>query len=215
MTENSETSNSSPQKLTDWEQNWKDDTVGSLFDTIKGVLLSPSSYFEGMGAVQNALPMLVYIYILSFVGSITGVIIQTAYEVMQGKIESLVVIPIVAAVLIFAPLGAMAGSFIGGGLMHLGVIYIGGSKKTYMHTMQVVGYCSATALWGIIPFVGPWIQAVHQIILSVIGLKKIHNISWSSAILSGLIPTFLFCCCFGSVMMFIGGMFAAITQLPQ
>lgn len=206
---------STPEKLTDWELRWKTDTLNSLFDTVKNVFLNPGSYFTGMSAIKDVLPMLIYIYALTLVGSITGLIIQVGWELGVSGGENLFILPVAGFALFAAPIGTIVGSFIAGGLMHLGVVYIGGSKKSYMHTMQVVGYSSATSVWGFIPVVGQWIHGIHQLVLSIIGLKHIHNISWPSAILSGLIPTALFCCCFGSIMFFLAGSIAALSQMGQ
>ena len=93
--------------------------------------------------------------------------------------------------LIFVVLGAFIivpiALFVSSGILHLCLLLVGGANEGYQGTFRVVSYSSVTSLFNAIPVVGT-IASLWGIVLTVIGLREVHNTSTVKSVAALLIP---------------------------
>jgi hypothetical protein len=92
------------------------------------------------------------------------------------------------ASIIFAPILAAIGLFIGAGILHLLVMLIVGSRNSgFEATFRVVAYSAVTSLVSWIPFIGG-ILSLYGIYLAIVGIREVHTTTTGKAALVVLIP---------------------------
>lgn len=168
-----------------WEQ---EPSLGGLFRTAKDVLFSPKAFFrdrDQRGGI--ALPFLFGVIHGTLGGCFPFLLAQSLggkKEIFPGVPSGLVLVFIVAALV------AM-GLFINSGVIHVGLMLVGGDKKGYRATFRAVAYAQAAQLWEVIPFFGPFLAGFYQIYLYLVGLRELHQIGISRVLLGMLLPLLL------------------------
>ncbi|MCD6295212.1 MAG: hypothetical protein J7M20_09920 [Deltaproteobacteria bacterium] len=90
------------------------------------------------------------------------------------------------------PLAVVLNMIFYSGILHLMLLIVRGGKEGYQSTFRVVAYSQAALAWNIIPFMGNWIATVWKLVIQIIGLHKIHHISYSRVVMAFLLPVFIF-----------------------
>ena len=205
-----------------WEDKKTLGFLGALFETWKESCFNPGKFFEKMpvkGGIGNPL---IYALIMGFI----GMIFQVTYSQMfsqffditkwmpsmsrsfdydfvelNRKIQSY---SNVFSLFIF-PFVATAGFFIWSGIIHLLMTMFGWKKHDYESSFRIVAYSEGPAFFRVIPLFGDIVAPIWQIVLTVIGISKVHKVSVGKAILVVILPAFLFCaCCCGLIFWIIG-----------
>jgi len=192
-----------------WDR--KDTHDEPFLGTIKLVLFSPSEAFSAMRhSGGDAHPVLFCIYGNLIGGAFAMLyrvivdLIFTLPDIMQGGggqaavmfFVSLAVGLVIALVSIVA--GSVVGSYVNAGMMHLCLMMLGGANQSFETTARVVQYTwGATALAGVIPCVGPLVQAIANLVILCLGLANAHQTSGVKATFAVLIPLIL---CVGAVI---------------
>lgn len=95
-------------------------------------------------------------------------------------------------------IGGFIGPWVNGGILHAGLALLGGTTKSYQHTVRVVAYAHGAQAWMIIPGVGGLVGLVFQIIALITGLDATHKCGSGKAAGAVFLPLILFiCCCCG------------------
>jgi hypothetical protein len=88
--------------------------------------------------------------------------------------------------LIFVIISGLIGILVGSGWMHIWV-YICGGRKGVGQTIKAMAYGSTPSLvLGWIPFIGI-IFSIWSIVVSIIGIRQLHEISTGRAVLAYLL----------------------------
>jgi hypothetical protein len=200
-----------------WEDKKNLGFLGALFETWKQSCFNPGPFFEKMpvkGGIGNPL---LYGLILGFI----GVIFQVTYSQMFSQLFDFTkwlppmyqnfdsefmdfnrrIQSYSNIISIFAfPFVATAGMFIMSGIVHLLLTMFGWKKHDYESTFRLVAYSEGPAFFRVIPFIGDFVAMVWQLVLTIIGISKVHKISGGKATLIVILPAILFCvCCCGVV----------------
>jgi hypothetical protein len=77
-------------------------------------------------------------------------------------------------------------------ILHLLLTVVGGGKKGFEATFRTVCYSQAAQCWALIPYVGGLVAALWQVVVQVIGIREIHEVSYTRVIVAFLIPAVLF-----------------------
>ncbi|MCC6159580.1 MAG: YIP1 family protein [Deltaproteobacteria bacterium] len=104
--------------------------------------------------------------------------------------------------ILFVPVGAFIGFFINGAITHLMLMMLGGANAKMEDTIRVVGYGGATSVAHLVPFLGPLVGYVWNVVVVSIGLSRVHRIPGWKAVAAVLIP-FVFCCCSAALIAFV------------
>lgn len=151
-----------------------------------------------------------WIWSMAFAGPMAAFMSAMMPGEMRGEMGALFAsVGVLGAVrVLFYPIFALIGGFIGAAIYHLALMLAGGSKNSesgYEGTFRAVGYSCVAQIAGIIPIVGSLIGVVWGIILLVVGMSSMHRISTGKAVIVVLIPLFLCCACI-SIAVALGAM---------
>ncbi|MGL1861924.1 MAG: zinc-ribbon domain-containing protein [Pseudodesulfovibrio sp.] len=172
-----------------------------LYMTIKLVLKTPRLFFAVMPVGGGLAKPLTFAILLSMIqafaqlafgatGLVPGIdinnqeILENAYNLSNGVFELLFTPAVVAVTLFFTA-----------GFYHLILIVLKADNKGFEGTFRAVAYASAPIITGIIPMVSfevlsVWmaIYAIWGLVLTTIGLRYIHRISYAKVIPVVLMP---------------------------
>ena len=159
------------------------DPVQTFIATVQAVVLRPVDFFSGILRQGDFINPLIFAIICYEVAAILGGLLRLAgigatNQGFGGFIGSI----------IFAPIVAVIGLFIGAGILHLLVMLIVGSRNSgFEATFRVVAYSAVTSLVSWIPFIGG-ILSLYGIYLGIVGIREVHNTTTGRAALVVLIP---------------------------
>jgi hypothetical protein len=203
-----------------WEQRARRGFFNALLETIRLVLLEPSKAFQSMPPVGGYKAPLFFLALCSFV----ALLVNTFYEVVLqavgagypqfseflsggAGISSLAAAAIVAVVAVFV-LGVAVGLFVlstllGVVLTHLSLMILGAAKRPFETTFRVCCYATgATSILQMIPSNIGWILAFFwSIVAATFGLSVVNAISKLHALAAVLLPIFVCCVVFPSLVL--------------
>ena len=199
-----------------WERRNELGFVGAFFGQCKVVMSEPTAYFERVDTNETRWDSLVFAIIIQvlvavstwiFMGLIFGAMFagqQEAQAEMFGPFAA-AMSPGIFQVL-FAPVGAVLGMFIGAGLFHVMLLIMKQAKRPFHQTVRHYCYANAPGVLGVIPIVGG-LAGIWSIVLTVFMIKHVHRTTWGTAVAAVLVP-FVVLICGGVVfvMLMIGAM---------
>ncbi len=159
------------------------DPIQTFIATVQAVVLRPVEFFGGILRRGDLINPLIFAIICYEVSAILGGLLRLVGigAANQGVGGFLVTI-------IFAPILAAIGLFIGAGILHLLVMLIVGSANSgFEATFRVVAYSAVTSLVSWIPFIGA-ILSLYGIYLGIVGIREVHNTTTGKAAIVVLIP---------------------------
>ncbi len=159
------------------------DPVQSFVSTVRRIVLQPVDFFRGILRRGDFINPLIFAIICYEVSAILGGLLRLAGigAANQGVGGFL-------ATIIFAPIIAAIGLFIGAGILHLLVMLIVGSRNAgFEATLRVVAYSAVTSLVSWIPIIGG-LLSLYGIYLGIVGIREMHNTTTGKAALVVLIP---------------------------
>jgi len=104
--------------------------------------------------------------------------------------------PRLVFVIILAPIFVTIGLFIASAVLHLCCMIVGAlanSKSGFEGTFRAVAYADAANIASIVPVIGPFIACIWWIVLTVMGLTRMHRTTQGKAIAAIVIPLILCC----------------------
>ena len=200
-----------------WEQRAELGIVKAGIETIKEVLLKPSEAFARMKREGGLGGPLLYPVIFGSIGSIAGLMYQIVIRLMmQSAIASqapqgspfnsgmfaALSTGMLIGLAIFMPALIALGSFIGAGLLQLGLMICGGAKQPFETTFRTYCYAQGSAsVLQIVPVCGAMVSGIWALVCLCIGLSKTQEISVGKAVLAVFLPTIV--CCGGIFVVFM------------
>ncbi len=158
------------------------DPVQSFVNAVRNVVTAPVGFFRGIIGHGDLVNPLIFAIICYEVAAILGGLLALVGISGQRGFGSFL------SSLIFAPIFAAVGLFIGAGILHLLVMLVIGSRNAgFAGTFRVSAYSSVTSLVSWIPVIG-WIASLYGIYLAIVGVREVHNTSTGKAAIVVLIP---------------------------
>ncbi|MFO0585153.1 MAG: YIP1 family protein [Anaeromyxobacter sp.] len=102
--------------------------------------------------------------------------------------------------MIAAPISALVGIYLGGGIIHLLLMLFKGAGRGFDATITVVGYAVGLQILAAVPACGGLIAAVWVLVAYIIGLAAAQRITTGKAAAAVLAPLVLLCCCCGGAI---------------
>ena len=158
------------------------DPVQSFISTVRRVVLQPVDFYRGIQRQGDFLNPLIFAIICFEVFSILSGLLSLAGIGQQqgfgGFIISLILAPIIAAVVLF----------IGAGIWHLLVmLFVKPTNAGYEATFRVAAYSTVVYLVSWIPILG-WLLSLYGIYLGIVGVREVHGTTTGRAALVVLLP---------------------------
>lgn len=194
---------------TPWERRAEIGIASALIETTQRVLTAPAAFFRAMPVTGGIGSPLVYALIIGYAGIVISAIYDFVLESVMGSSfarlggsEAMAgVMPYMAGALglgmklIMGPFLLGVGLFVASGIVHLGLMALGGAARGFEATFRVVCYSEAAALLNIVPVCGGLIAPVIMIVLMIIGVSEAHGTTRGRAAAAVLLPVVLCCCC--------------------
>jgi hypothetical protein len=166
--------------------------VESFVGTVRDLVTRPVDFFRGIvrrGDFVNPLIFaLVGAVISAAIGGFLGVLYATA-TVGIGGTGVWGAIGALVASMFFTPIISAIALFICAGILHfLVALVVKPANAGFEATFRVVSYSNVVQLVGWVPILGPLVATVASIVLSVIGVREVHETTTGKAALVVLIP---------------------------
>jgi len=195
-------------RLPPWEERHRYGLFNALFLTVREVLLAPGRFFHRMpsrlGLVQPVLFAVIvgviaalFDWIWSLSGSSLQMLVDSDLNALQAPVFTLVMF-------ILSPLVVVVQVLLRAAIFHLCLVIVGGNRLGFEATGRVVAYAHAATLLSVLPLCGAVVGAVWEIVATVVGLARIHDVEEWRPLVAVLLPLVL-------LMVFCGGLLAALA----
>jgi len=183
--------------LPPWERRAETGIGKGIFQTAKEVTFSPRAFFKHT-ATEGGLREPLAFGILF--GSI-GLMLELFWHFLLGE-ESLSSVRIQGlgeygasalflAAAVLCPLTATAVICLTSLMVHLLLTVVRGGRNGFEATFRVVSYSQATQWWALIPYVGGLVAALWLMIVQLVGVREMHEVSYTRVMIAFLIPAVL------------------------
>ncbi len=166
------------------------DPVQSFVATVRRLVLEPVAFFRSMNRQGDFVNPLLFSLIcweiaaviggfLGVLGSVVGLGARGVGEAIVSLFASLIITPIVAAIVLF----------VAAGIIHLLVILLARPVSTgFETTFRVIAYADVAILVTWIPILGALVGGVWYTVLSIFGVREAHQTSTGKAAVIVLVP---------------------------
>ena len=194
-----------------WEDRARLGFLSAFIATTKQVLSSPGDFFSRMNVTGGMGGPLFYGVLIAYIGLVAGSVYGLIINLVSPSLMSSLLGQrlaeqtfgetalssgvIFGLTIVLGPLFILVGLFLGAGILHLGLLLVGGAQRGFEATLHTVCYSQATAVVQLVPLCGGVIAAVWTIVLYVIGLSRAHQITVGKSVLAVLLPPLACCCC--------------------
>ena len=164
--------------------------VESFVSTVRNLVTRPVDFFRGIARRGDFVNPLIFALVCAVasaaIGGFLGVLYATVGIGDTGVGEA---IGVFVASMFFTPIISAIALFVGAGILHLLVVLIvKPANAGFEATFRVVSYSNVVQLVGWVPVLGPLVATVASIVLSVIGVREVHETTTGKAALVVLIP---------------------------
>jgi hypothetical protein len=183
-----------------------------LLETVKLAITDPVRLFSAVNDDSDIWQAVLYALIFGTLSSAMASMWQIVWGGMLGSLDPFVRDGMVmgtgfqALMILFSPVWALLGLFIGSGIFHVSLYVLGYGGRGFPVTLRVVAYASTPTLLAVVPFCGGLIGMVWSIVLVVLGATYAHGTEWWRALLAYLIFPAIVCCCMAFGMSMLLGM---------
>ena len=166
------------------------DPVQSFVGAARDLVTHPVGFFRNIARrgdfVNPLIFALVCAVISAFVGGFLGILYATVGigdRGVGGAIGAFV------ASMFFTPIISAIALFVGAGILHLLVtLIIKPANTSFEATFRVVSYANVAQLVSWVPVLGPLVAVAASIVLTIIGIREVHETTSGKAALVVLIP---------------------------
>lgn len=205
-----------------WET-WRERSrMRAFWETWKQIMTNPVAFFKRVPKQGNfVLPMYYGILCQS-----VAIILMWAYQAGFHSIPTLLdysaafggywpwtvnmswtsALIFMMALFLVAPVFALIGLSFTSALYHVCLKMFGGANHGYEATFRVINYAASAQVLSILPIVGGIVAGVWTLVLDIIGLKHVHQTTYSRAIIAVIMPV-LICC--GFMILVVAALFGA------
>jgi len=166
----------------------------ALGGTVKGVLLSPVTFFRTAAAEGGIKEPFAFGILTGSLGMMLDIFWQGLLHADElpslkgGDFGELSWGPIAMGIMILCPLAATIFISFTSLALHLLLVAVRGGKNGFEATLRAVCYSQAAHLWAAVPFVGSLWAGIWFMVVQVISLREMHGISYAKVTLALLIP---------------------------
>lgn len=183
--------------LPPWERRAEVGTRRGILQTAKQVTFSPKAFFRHTAREGGLREPLAFGILF---GSI-GLMLELFWHFLLGE-ESLSSVNInflgeygagavFLAAAVLCPVAATAIICVTSLMVHFLLTVVRGGRKGFEATFRVVSYAQAAQGWTLIPYVGGLVATLWLMIVHLVGVREIHEVSYTRVIIAFLIPAVL------------------------
>jgi hypothetical protein len=183
--------------LPPWERRTETGLSQGIFLTAKQATFSPRAFFRNTVTERGLREPLAFGILFGSIGLMLELFWQ--FVAGEGSLSSIQLdfmgdygtslVFWVATVL--CPLAATLMICVTSLVLHLLLTVVGGGKKGFEATFRAVCYSQATQFWALIPYVGGLAATLWLGVVLFIGIREIHEASYTRVLIAFLIPAVL------------------------
>ncbi len=165
--------------------------IGAFLKTTRDCLFSPTQFFRKVKSGEGYWSPLIYGLITGIIGFGVSLLWQWLFVSKLIPLRMLPFIPYsfyLTFVIIGMPFMVGLSILIGSVITHICLIIVGGNKSGFESTFRALSYSYCAHLFDIIPFIGGIIGSIYMLILTIIGVREVHDITTGRAALGVLLP---------------------------
>ncbi len=215
---------------TPWDVERRGRWMEAFISVIKMSIADPTAHFERVAQGRGWLRPWVYALIISAIVFLIAAAYQIGFQLIATSAEfavkftdpfTIMSVPFSALFLIMlaiigVPVSTTLALLVSAGIYHLCLMLLGAAKREFMCTFRVVCYSMAPQLFQIVPLLGGMVGWVWQVVLTIIGIKVVHETSYGRSTVAVMLPMLLCCGIITIVGMAIAGfIFAAALSAAQ
>lgn len=209
-----------------------------LLEKIGMVMQRPSEFFQAIKAEEGVGSAFRYFLVIALVPTVISLILVLMVSTFLTLLLSIFPVPgmelfmllllfVGAVAVVIGYLISLVMSFVGGGIWHVFVRFVGGGRKGYSNTYKATIYSATPGIvlgWiaFILMFVHPYLAfvglvfSIWSLILFIKGVSVLHEITMKRAILAALTPVIIsLVIVFVAVGLFALGIFNPVTSVGQ
>ncbi len=176
-----------------WEDQENLGFFKGISQTLTQSLLSPRDFFARCPRSGGFVVPLLYALIVKTTGSLASFLwLFSVDNPLLAKLDLSGNTAILVGLMI--PVGLFLSVVIEAAAVHLSLFLLGSAREEFEATFRVVCYGSGPELLDVIPVIGGWAGIAWKTYLIIVGLREIHRIPTSRAVLAIVLPTLV---CFG------------------
>lgn len=92
---------------------------------------------------------------------------------------------------LLSPITATVYLVVAAAIVHVGAKMVGAGGANYMATLRVVAFASGPQIFVAIPVLGAFAMLIWTLVLTIIGVREVHQTTTGRATLAILLPAFL------------------------
>jgi hypothetical protein len=183
--------------LPPWERREETGLRKGILQTAKQVVFSPRTFFRHTASEGGLWEPLAFGILF---GSI-GLMLELFWQFIMGEGSlSWIEIDFIGdygtsivflAASILCPLAATVMICMTSLIVHLLLTVVGGARKGFEATFRAVCYSQATQFWALIPYAGGLIASLWLIVVQIIGIREIHEVSYTRVLIAFVVPVAL------------------------
>ena len=180
-----------------WERRAEIGLRKGIFETAKDVAFSPRAFFRHTATEGGVREPLAFGILFGSIGLMLGLFWE--FLTGEGSLSSIQIgfmadygtnlVFLAAAIL--CPFAATAMICMTSLIVHLLLTVVGGARNGFEATFRAVSYSQATQFWALIPFVGGLIASLWLVVVQIIGIREIHEVSYTRVVIAFSIPVVL------------------------
>ena len=207
--------------LPPWEDRARYGHVAGFFETIRKSMTAPATFFAGHPVKRGLTGPVMFAMILGTLTSLVGwmwskLFDRTLMDLLEqfdgfeppSAVEAAITGFIETAGVLASPLLAVISLFVMTAVLHLAVLMLARNGRGFEATLRAVSYGGAAAILTLVPVCGNGVGALWSLVLTIIGIQRLHRCGGGTATLIVLLPLLLCCGACGGLAALIG-LFAA------
>ncbi len=161
--------------------------IGSFVTTVRDLVVKPVTFFRGMPRRGNLVNPLIFALVCILVFTILIALVNLSFSLV-GMQDIGAAFGAFLLSIIFYPLLAIVGLFIGAGIYQLLIMLLVGQQRLgFETTLKVYSYMSVALLIAWIPILGWVVAPIWSVLLAIFGIREAHYTTTGKATLVVLI----------------------------
>ena len=193
-----------------WENRDRLGFANALVATIAMVITRPAEAFKVMKREGGLGDAVLYAIILGVVGALASfgfAFVLPTVGLGASGFRDVLGLGASTGFLLLAPLGMLLVIFIGGAIVHAGLMLLGGANRSFETTIRVLCYAHGSAnIFVLVPICGGMIATVVALVLDCIGLARAHETDTWKPVAAVLLPMVVCCGGIMTIGIFIGAL---------
>ncbi|MDO9695284.1 MAG: YIP1 family protein [Candidatus Latescibacteria bacterium] len=198
--------------LPPWEDGARFSRLSGFFETIRKAMTAPGAFFTDHPVRRGLTGPVSFAVILGTLTSLIGWVwsklfdrtLMDLLEQIDGfdppsAAEAALTGFFETAGVLASPLLALIGLFIQAGIIHLAVLVLVRNGRGFEATLRACAYGGAAMILTLIPMCGNGVGSVWALVLTIIGIQRLHRCGGGTATLIVLLPLLLCCGACGGI----------------